>query len=392
VDAGQRTATVMADSPVVIVGSGLAGYSVARELRKLDPTRELMVVSRDDARAYSKPMLSNAFASGKTPDELGGASASDMAEQLRARVLANTEIRAIDTARHVLEIDGRTLAYSKLVLALGADPLEASVAGDAAGEVHRINDLASYARFRESLAGGRRIVLLGAGLIGCEFANDLATAGYSVDVIDPALRPLGRLLPESAADRVRVALEALGVRWHLGTTATAVSRASQGLNVALANGESLAADAVLSAIGLRPRTGLAREAGLSVNRGIVTDRFLATNAPDVYALGDCAEVDGQVLPFVAPIMHAARALARTLAGTPTAVAYPAMPVVVKTPAMPVVVAPPPASQGAWEMETAEDGIEARFIDAAGALAGFALVGAATSRRQALSRQLPPLLA
>ncbi len=380
----------MADSPIVIVGSGLAGYGVARELRKLDSARELVVVSRDDARAYSKPMLSNAFASGKTPDQLGGASADDMAAQLRARVLPNTEVWTIDSARRLLEVDGRTLTYSKLVLALGADPIQVPLAGDAANIVHRVNDLTSYARFRESVAGGRRIVLLGAGLIGCEFANDLATAGYSVDVIDPAPRPLGRLLPESAADRVRVALEALGVRWHLGTTATAVSRASQGLNVALANGENLAADAVLSAIGLRPRTGLAREAGLSVNRGIVTDRFLATSAPDVYALGDCAEVDGQVLPFVAPIMHAARALARTLTGTPTAVAYPAMPVVVKTPAMPVVVAPPPRPEGAWQLETDAAGLEARFVDDAGTLAGFALVGAATSRRQALTRQLPPV--
>jgi len=382
----------MANSPVVIVGSGLAGYGVARELRKLDAERALFIVSRDDARAYSKPMLSNALAAGKSPDQLGGASASDMAGQLRAEVLPNTEVRSIDTARRLLEIDGRTLGYSKLVLALGADPIEAPLAGNAAEEVHRVNDLASYARFRESVECGRRIVLLGAGLIGCEFANDLATAGYSVDVVDPAPRPLGRLLPEPVAERVRTALEGLGVRWHFGTTASAVSRTSQGLNVALANGEVLPADAVLSAIGLRPRTALARDAGLRVNRGIVTDRYLATSAPDVYALGDCAEVEGRVLPFVAPLMHAARALARTLAGTPTAVAYPAMPVVVKTPAVPVVVAPPSASHGAWEMEAGEDGIEARFVDSAGALTGFALIGSATSRRQALARELPPVLA
>lgn len=382
----------MDQHPVIIVGCGLAGYGVAREFRKLDADHPLVIISRDDARAYSKPMLSNALASGKTAVQLGGASASDMATQRRAQVLADTEIRAIDTSRRQIALDGATLSYSRLVLALGADPIALPLAGDAAGDVLRVNDLESYARFREKIAGGKRIVVLGAGLIGCEFANDLATAGYSVDIVDLAPHPLGRLLPAPAAERVRIALESLGVRWHLGTTATDVSRAPGGVRVALANGAVLDADVVLSAIGLRPRTDLARRAGLTVNRGIVTDRFLATSAPDVYALGDCAEVDGQVLPYVAPIMHAARALARTLSGTPTAVVYPAMPVVVKTPAMPVVVAPPAAGEGAWELEVTEDGVVARFVNGAGVLAGFALVGTATTRKQALARQLPPVLA
>lgn len=382
----------MLDSPIVILGSGLAGYSVARELRKRDRDRELVIVSRDDACSYSKPSLSNALASGKTARQLGGASAETMSGQLRARVLANAEVRNIDIERRQIALDGETLPYSKLVLALGADPISVPLEGNAADEVQRVNDLASYTSFRAAIEGRKRVVLLGAGLIGCEFANDLAAAGYDVDLVDPAPNPLGRLLPAPAAERVRTALEDLGVRWHLGTTATAVSRVPGGLGVALANGVLLETDAVLSAIGLRPRIDLARRAGLTVSRGIVTDRFLATSAADVYALGDCAEVDGQVLPFVAPIMHAARALACTLTGTPTAVVYPAMPVVVKTPAMPVVVAPPASAEGAWEVEIAEDGVDARFVNSAGALAGFALVGTSTNRKQALARQLPPALA
>lgn len=382
----------MLDSPIVILGSGLAGYSVARELRKRDRDRELVIVSRDDACSYSKPSLSNALASGKTARQLGSASAETMSGQLRARVLANAEVRNIDIERRQIALDGETLPYSKLVLALGADPISVPLEGNAADEVQRVNDLASYTSFRAAIEGRKRVVLLGAGLIGCEFANDLAAAGYDVDLVDPAPNPLGRLLPAPAAERVRTALEDLGVRWHLGTTATAVSRVPGGLGVALANGVLLETDAVLSAIGLRPRIDLARRAGLTVSRGIVTDRFLATSAADVYALGDCAEVDGQVLPFVAPIMHAARALACTLTGTPTAVVYPAMPVVVKTPAMPVVVAPPASAEGAWEVEIAEDGVDARFVNSAGALAGFALVGTSTNRKQALARQLPPALA
>ena len=377
--------------PVVIIGSGLAGYALARELRKLDVVTPLVILSRDEASFYSKPMLSNALASGKSAAQIASASAEQMAAQLGARIMAGTEVEAIDTARRTLHAGEVAIRYSKLVLALGADPIALPLAGDAANEVMRVNDLAAYARFRAAIEGKQRVVLLGAGLIGCEFANDLAAAGYRVRVIDPAPRPLGRLLPEAAAERVQLGLAAIGVVWHLGTTARSVSRAVSGLRVDLADGTALEADAVLSAIGLRPRTQLAQHAGLKIHRGIVTDRRLQTSAADAYALGDCAEVDGQTLPYVLPIMQAARALAKTLTGTATPVVYPAMPVVVKTPAMPVVVCPPPALPGSWKLQQDVSGIEARFEDESGKLLGFALVGAATARKQALTRLTPPVL-
>jgi len=147
---------------------------------------------------------------------------------------------------------------------------------------------------------------------------------------------------------------------------------------------------VLSAIGLRPRIAIAQAAGIEVDRGIVTNRFLQTRAADVYALGDCAEVEGKVLPYVMPIMHAARALARTLAGAPTAVRYPAMPVVVKTPAIRAVLAPP-AGPGEWRLDATPDGLAARHYDETGGLSGFALLGAATSQKRALTDQLPFVL-
>jgi rubredoxin-NAD+ reductase len=181
------------------------------------------------------------------------------------------------------------------------------------------------------------------------------------------------------------------VVWHFGTTANAVSRSGTGLRVMLASGDAIDTDVVLSAIGLRPRTQLAQRAGLKMARGIVTNRELQTSAADVYALGDCAEVEGHVLPFVMPIMQAARALAKTLAGAPTLVIYPPMPVVVKTPAMPAVVCPPPAVPGAWRVTEDAAGVEARYEDAGGKLLGFALVGTACARKSALAKELAPVL-
>jgi rubredoxin-NAD+ reductase len=380
-------------SAIVIIGTGLAGYTAAREFRKLDPATPLHLISRDDGSFYSKPILSNALALKKAPAQIALNTAADMERQLAATVSPHSPVSAIDPAAHHITVNGDAIAYTKLVLAVGADPVRLPLSGDAADDVLSVNDLADYARFRRALDGKRRIVILGAGLIGCEFANDLRLGGYEVDVIDLAPQPLGRLLPSQAAGFLRAALEAAGVRFHFDTSVQSVTRRAAGTAVALADGSTLETGLVLSAIGLRPRVDLARATGLTVNRGIVTDALLQTSARDVYALGDCAEIAGFNLPFVMPIMQAARALAKTLHGTPTPVSYPAMPVVVKTPACPTVVCPPPAGvEGKWDESVAADGVRALFRDSAGTLRGFALVGAATKDKQALAKDIPPLLA
>lgn len=377
---------------IVILGTGLAGYTLARELRKLDTTTPLHLITRDDGSFYSKPVLSNALAQKKAPEQIALNGAADMERQLAATLSPHSSVSAIDTAAHRVTIGDQTVTYSKLVLAVGADPIRVPLAGNAAADVLSVNDLNDYRQFRNSLEGKTRVALLGAGLIGCEFANDLRSAGIEVDVIDPAPQPLGRLLPPQAARFLRTALAAAGVRFHFETTAQSVTRTDTGLAVALANGTHIETGLVLSAIGLRPRVDLARAAGLDVNRGIVTDSRLQASAADVYALGDCAEIAGFNLPFVMPIMQQARALAKTLSGTPAAVHYPAMPVVVKTPACPTVVCPPPAAvDGQWEETVAADGVRALFHDTAGKLRGFALVGAATRDKQALTKDIPPLL-
>ena len=138
---------------------------------------------------------------------------------------------------------------------------------------------------------------------------------------------------------------------------------------------------------------MAVAAGLAVNRGVVVVRELRTSHSNVYALGDCAEVDGLNLLYVMPLMACARALAKTLAGNPTAVAYGPMPVTVKTPVCPLVVSPPPRGlEGNWTVEGSGSDIKALCRDATGRLLGYALTGAAVQEKLALNRELPPLLA
>ena len=387
------------DAPVVIVGSGLAGWNLAREFRKLDKQTPLVVVSRDGAGFYSKPMLSNALASNKSAQALLMKPADKMAAELGATVLDRTEVLGIDPAARTLSLSGgRTQPWRDLVLALGADPIRLPLAGDAAGAVLSVNDLDDYARFATALEGVRSVALLGAGLIGCEFANDLLARGIRPVVLDLADRPLARLLPPEASAWMRARLEAAGVAFMLGASAQRVDAApgdgTQGrLRLTLSDGRTLDADLVLSAVGLAPRVALARAAGLAVQRGIVVDRHLSTSSAGIHAIGDCAEVEGLNLPYVMPLMAQARTLAATLAGTPTPLVYPVMPVTVKTPACPTIVCPPATgAAGRWQVTQDDAGCEAVFRNDSDATLGFALLGSATARKAALAAQTPSLLA
>jgi rubredoxin-NAD+ reductase len=342
--------------PVVIVGAGMAAYGVAREFRKLDKETPLMLVSADDGGSYAKPMLSNAFAMGKEAPQLVSHSAEQMAAQLGATVLTRTEVTAIDSAaRTITTAQGERIAYRQLVLALGAQPIRIPLEGDAAGEVLSVNNIADYARMRAALAAiGRpaRVAILGAGLIGCEFADDLVAGGHQVTLIDPNPRPLAALASPELSNALARAWAELPITLKLGTTAASVDRGADGLVVTLADGAKVAADVVLSAVGLRPSIALAKAAQLETGRGIVVDGYGQTSAPGIYALGDCAEYHttngGAVLPYVAPLLTASRAIAATLAGTPTPITLKNEAVVVKTPSCKLALAPPPhGSRGEW---------------------------------------------
>ncbi len=380
-------------SPVVIVGTGLAGYNLAREFRKLDTQTPLLLITADDGRSYSKPMLSTGFAKQKDADGLCMAEPGAMAEQLNAEIRTHTRISGIDPGHKRLWVGEEAVEYRDLVLAVGAQTVQVPIEGNGGEQVFPINDLEDYARFRAAASGKQRVLILGAGLIGCEFANDLSLGGFQVDVVAPCEQVMPTLLHPAAATAVQAGLEGLGVRFHLGPVLARLEKADQGLEAHLSDGCVIACDLVVSAIGLRPRTDLAAAAGLQTNRGISVDRQLRTSHANIFALGDCAEVDGINLLYVMPLMSCARALAQTLAGKPTTVAYGPMPVTVKTPACPLVVSPPPLGhEGTWQVEGQGSDLKVLCFDADGKLLGYALTGSAVMDKLALNRQLPAVMA
>jgi rubredoxin-NAD+ reductase len=417
-------------NPIIIIGAGLAGWTTVREFRKLDATTPVVMITADSGDFYAKPTLSNAFAQKKAPDQLVVTPAAKMADTQNVTLLARTKVLSFDPYVKTIttEKEGiqQSLDFSSLVLATGAQPIRIPVVGDAAEQVLSVNSLGDFTSFFEALklASSRRIdclksydknsntgnenaasfsakiVIMGVGLIGCEFANDLINAGYQVSVIDPASRPLGVLLPEAASEQLRQSLQDLGVQWHFGTTVQAVNDAANqpdkdaasALQVTLANGETISADVVLSAIGLRADTRLAAAAGLACERGIQVDEFLQSSAPHVYALGDSAQyasAGNTTLPYVMPIMNAARALAQTLAGSRAELVFPIMPVAVKTPALPLMIAPPKmGSVGQW---TSVEPNVWQFSNEKNAVNGFVLAGVQTSKRAEMVKLLQAAL-
>lgn len=369
--------------PIIIVGTGMAGYTVAREFRKLDKETPLIIITADGGGFYSKPMLSNALAQNKEAQQLITQGATQMAEQLNATLMTATTVNGIDTQAKTVTTSAGVHEYGKLVLAVGAQPIRLEMKGDAAHRVLSVNHIDDYAAFREHLrASGNaspvRVAIIGAGLIGCEFADDLAGAGHAVTVIDPNARPLAALAAPALSTGLQAALAARGVQFRLNTVAESVVQSDTELRVELADGSTVDADVVLSAVGLRPDLRLAHIAGLKTNRGIVIDAAGQTSAEDVYAIGDCAEYtlpDGssRTMPYIAPIMTAGRAIARTLTGERTEIDLKPSPVLIKTPSYPLaLIAPAPhlVADGKWQDEIINGKTLSRFYEAAGTMAGF----------------------
>lgn len=381
-------------APIIVIGTGLAGYNFGKEFRRLNTETPLLYITGDDGRSYSKPMLSTGFTKGSSADQLAMADAGKMAEDLKASIRTHTKVTAIDAANHCIHIGNEKIAYSKLVLAVGANCIQAPLNGDAVADVHTINDLMDYAKFRQAIEGKKKVFIIGAGLIGCEYANDLTNGGFEVEAVDPMPTVLANLLPEAASHAVQLTLEKeKDVKFHFGTVAETVNKSGSAYEVILKNGLKTKADIVLSAIGVRANTMLAKEAGLVINRGVVVNRELQSSDKDIYAIGDCAEVDGQLLYYVMPLMTCARALAKTLSGAPTPVSYGPMPVGIKVPVCPIQVSPPARGvEGKWEIEAEDNNVKALFRDASGKLLGFALTGAKVSEKMALQKELPAILA
>jgi len=305
---------------VVIVGGGHAGWSVARALRAKDPDVPITLIAGDAADVYPKPALSLAFGHGKSANDLIASFGADVADDLSVRLVPHAFAIAIDAARRRIRTTRGAFDYDALVLAMGARPIEAKTMP--ADLCWRINALDTWTKLHAVLARGpARVAVIGAGLVGCELADDLAHAGHAVTVLDPGARPLAAWASAQESQRLLDGWNRLGVRFMPSSAIASVQRRSIGARAVTVlhcdDGTFVDADVVIAAIGLSIDARLARSAGLLVDSGIAVDATtLATSVPAIYAAGDCVSIDGRPCRFIEPIARQAQAIAAAILEQP----------------------------------------------------------------------------
>ncbi len=375
---------------IVVIGSGFAAQQLVKSLRKLDWDQPIRLITADSGDEYNKPDLSHVVSRGCAAAAMTRLSGSDFAEQQRIALLPHSPVLGIDPARRLVLTEQGEFPYGKLVLATGASAVRPEIPGSE--HLVTLNSQQEYAATEAQLRQARRILVLGAGLIGCELAMDMASAGKEVTLVDLADSPLSALLPAALTEPLQQALRSQGVSLQFGTGLARIdAQPGDGWRVTLTDGRISEQDLVIAAIGLRPNQALAlaRGAGLAVERGILVDDRLQTSDPHIFALGDCMQWQGQLLPFLQPIVLSANALARTLLGTPTPLTLPPMLVKVKTPRYPLQLAGRTRGEDlAWQCRWNSHGMVAEARDQAGDLCGFVVGGDQMSAAFPLLRQLP----
>ena len=270
---------------VVIVGGGAAAFATAEMLRREGFAGSVTLLSSDDAAPYDRPNCSKDYLAGNAPEDWIPLKPSEFYREHAIDVVLGTEVTAIDVdARHLAMTGGRNLAFDKLVLATGAEPIRLDIPGASERHVHVLRSLGDARAIIANAKEARRAVVVGASFIGLEAAASLRARELEVHVVAPERRPMERILGREFGDFIRELHEEHGVVFHLEETATAID----GHKVKLKGGTTLSADLVVVGIGVRPRTRLAEQAGLAIDRGVVVNEYLETSAPGIYAAGDIA--------------------------------------------------------------------------------------------------------
>lgn len=354
---------------IVIVGSGFAARQLVKNIRKQDASVKLTLIAADSIDEYNKPDLSHVVSRGQTAADLTLQTAGEFAEQYNLNLFPQTWVTHIDAEAHVVKSQNHEWRYDKLVLATGAAAIVPPVPGKEL--MLTLNSQQEFGAAQSTLRDAKRVLIIGGGLIGSELAMDFCRAGKAVTVVDNSASVLASLMPPEVSSRLQHRLTDMGIHLLLKTQLQSLEQTATGIRASFDRDRHVEVDAVVAATGLRPETALARMAGLEINRGVKVDGTLRTSNPDIYALGDCAEINGTVMPFLQPILLSAMCLAKNILGQPGELKLPNMLVKVKTPDLPLHLAGETRRQDLnWTIETRADGMLAQGYDESQQLRAF----------------------
>ncbi len=270
---------------IVVIGGGAAGFAAAEMLRRQRFQGGIVILSDDNAPPVDRPNLSKDYLAGSAPEEWVPLRGDNFYTEQGIDLRLNTAVTNIDLrARAVVLDDGNTVAYDRLLLATGAEPVRLPLLGMDLPHVHALRTLGDCRAIIARAATARHAVVMGASFIGLEVAASLRARGIAVHVVAPEKRPMERVLGPQMGDFVRLLHEDHGVIFHLEDAATAIDARQ----VTLKSGGTIDADLVVAGVGVRPRLALAENAGLAIDRGVTVNEYLETSAPGIFAAGDIA--------------------------------------------------------------------------------------------------------
>jgi 3-phenylpropionate/trans-cinnamate dioxygenase ferredoxin reductase subunit len=311
----------------VIVGASLAGAKAAEGLRQEGFEGRVVLIGEEPVRPYERPPLSKDYLQGKAGVEKVFVHGEDYYDAHGIELRLSTTVRALDPAARRVELaSGEQLGYDAVLLATGAAPRRLTLPGADLDGIHYLRDLADADRLRAAIATGVRVVVIGAGWIGCEVAASARQLGAEVAVVEVAALPLERVLGSELGRFYRDVHAEHGVKLHMGVGVESLRGGAKVEEVRLADGQVLPADVVVVGVGVTPRTELAESAGLDLDNGILTDEHLATSAPGVFAAGDVANAWHPILGRRVRLEHWSSALnqgpvaAKNMLGATTAYA------------------------------------------------------------------------
>ena len=277
----------------LILGAGPAGVIAAETIRKLAPQDSITIVGDEPEPAYSRMaipylLMGNIDEHGtylrKSPSHF---------EDLKLNVV-RALVKSVNAATKTVALDnGKTLAFDTLLVATGSHPVHPPIPGIDSDGVETCWTLADARAIATRATKGARVLQLGAGFIGCIIMESLAARGVKLSVVEMGDRMVPRMMGPTAGGMIRDWCEAKGVQVFTGTKVESIT-AGKPLQVKLSNGQTVEADLVISAAGVRPAIGYLKDSGITCLLGVLTDEHLQTNVPGVYAAGDCAEAFDKV--------------------------------------------------------------------------------------------------
>lgn len=373
---------------IVIIGAGFAARQLVKNIRKFNADIPITLIASDSIDEYNKPDLSHVISQAQSADDLTKQTAQDFAQQYQLAIHPYTQITDINTdEKRIQSMQGEQWYYDKLILATGAKTYCPPISGHEL--MLTLNSQQEYRAYETQIHHAKRILILGAGLIGTELAMDFSRAGKEVILADISGQLLSSLIPADLSGRLQSSLTEIGVRLMLKSPLQSLTQTDNGILATFNQHHQLTVDCVIAATGLTPNIELAHLAGLHTDRGIIVNEYLQSSDKDIYALGDCAQINGSLLPFLQPIQLSAMHLAKSLVGENNApLNLPPMIIRVKTPLMPLHLAGETARNDlTWNISTTQSGIIAKGFDENDVLRAFVVTEEQVKEAFALLRAL-----